>query len=122
MRAKKTHPHHVKTRLFGEVERALRSGAKEIELVLSGFGARRIRLVAMHVMGDAILAFDPSVNPELSYSADIGDIGSVAGPVPTMIVAGNGLHAVKLSAIKELFLDGKAFALVPLAHRLRLAA
>lgn len=122
MRAKKTNPNHVKTRLFGEVERALRGGAKEIELVLSGFGARRIRLVAMHVMGDSILAFDPAVNPELSYTAEIGDVGSVAGPVPTMMVAGNGLHAVKLSVIKELFLDGKGFALVPLAHRLRLAA
>lgn len=122
MRAKKTHPHHVKTRLFGEVERALRSGAKDIELVLSGFGARRIRLIAMHVMGDAILVFDPTVNPELSYAADVGEVGAPSGPVPTMTVAGNGLHAVKLSVVKELFLDGKGFALVPLSHRLRLAA
>ena len=122
MRAKKTHPHHVKTRLFGEVERALRGGAKEIELVLSGFGARRIRLIAMHVMGDSVLVFDPSVNPELSYATEVGAVGSVAGPIPSMVVAGNGLHAVKLSVIKDLFFDGKGFALVPLSHRLSLAA
>ncbi|MDB5101968.1 MAG: hypothetical protein JWM80_6393, partial [Cyanobacteria bacterium RYN_339] len=41
MREKKTNPGYVKTRLFGEVEKALRSGAGEIVFTLSGLGARR---------------------------------------------------------------------------------
>ena len=30
----------------------------------------------MHVMGDRVLFFDPEMNPDLSYSADLGKPGS----------------------------------------------
>lgn len=121
MREKKTNPGYVKTRLFGEVEKALRGGAGEIIFTLSGLGARRKKLLAMHVLGDRILFFDPELNPELSYAADLGTVGATVPGIPTYRYEGNGLHSLDRNYVKDLFLDGKAFALVPIAHKLKLA-
>ncbi|MDB5100242.1 MAG: hypothetical protein JWM80_4663, partial [Cyanobacteria bacterium RYN_339] len=41
--------------------------------------------------------------------------------IPTYRYEGNGLHSLDRTYIRDLFLDGKAFALVPLAHKLKLA-
>src|ERR1035437_2532963 len=117
MRVKKTNPGFVKTRLFGEVEKALRGGASEIIFTLSGLGSRRKRLLAMHVLGDRILFFDPELNPELSYAADLGTVGAATPGIPTYRYEGNGLHSLDRSYVRDLFLDGKAFALVPLAYK-----
>lgn len=121
MREKKTNPGYVKTRLFGEVEKALRGGASEIIFTLSGLGSRRKKLVGMHVLGDRVLFFDPELNPEMSYSADLGAPGTATPGIPTYRYEGNGLHSLDRAYIRDLFLDGKAFALVPLAHKLKLA-
>ena len=121
MREKKTNPGYVKTRLFGEIEKALRGGAGEIVFTLSGLGSRRKRLLAMHLLGDRILFFDPELNPELSYSADLGPAGTATPGIPTYRYEGNGLHSLDRAYVRGLFLDGKAFALVPLAHKLKLA-
>lgn len=127
MRAKKTHPNHVKTRLFGEVEKALRGGADGIIFSLpapgceQAGGVRRKQLVAMHVIGDRLFAFDPERNPELSYAAECGVVGEAVADYPGMRYEGRGLHSLPLRHLKQLFLDGKGFALVPLAHRLALA-
>src|ERR1035437_9824746 len=121
MRAKKTNPGYVKTRLYGEVEKALRGGASEIIFQLSGLGARRKELLAMHVMGDRVLFFDADLNPELSYAADLGVPGTPVGGIPTYRYEGNGLHSLERAYIRDLFFDGKAFALVPMSHKLKLA-
>ena len=121
MRQTKTNPGFVKTRLYGEVEKAIRSGAGEIVFTLSGLGARRKKLLAMHVMGDRVLFFDPELNPELSYSADLGVTGTPVAGIPTYRYEGNGLHSLDRIFVRNLFLDGKAFALVPMAHKLKLA-
>ena len=121
MREKKTNPGYVKTRLFGEVEKAIRSGAGEIVFTLSGLSSRRKKLVAMHMMGDRVLFFDPELNPTMSYAADLGTPGTAEAGIPGYRYEGNGLHSLERSYIRDLFLDGKAFALVPLAHKLNLA-
>ena len=128
MRAKKTNPGHVKTRLYGEVEKALRAGASEIIFSLpSGSGpnatsgVRRKKLVAMHVMGDRVLFFDPELNPEMSYAVECGVVGQLTGDCAELRYEGRGLHSLPTAYLKRLFLDGKAFALVPLSHRLALA-
>jgi hypothetical protein len=121
MREKKTNPGYVKTRLFGEVEKALRGGASEIIFTLSGLGSRRKKLLAMHVLGDRVLFFDPELNTEMSYAADLGTPGAATPGIPTYRYEGNGLHSLERTYIRDLFLDGKAFALVPLAHKLKLA-
>ena len=121
MREKKTNPGYVKTRLFGEVEKALRGGAGEIIFTLSGLGSRRKKLLAMHVLGDRVLFFDPELNTELSYAADLGVAGTPTPGTPTYRYEGNGLHSLERTYIRDLFLDGKAFALVPIAHKLKLA-
>jgi hypothetical protein len=121
MREKKTNPGYVKTRLFGEVEKALRGGAGEIVFTLSGLGSRRKKLLAMHVLGDRILFFDPELNPELSYAADLGVAGTAVEGIPGYRYEGNGLHSLERSYVRDLFFDGKAFALVPIAHKLKLA-
>ncbi|MEB3328035.1 MAG: hypothetical protein VKQ33_02250 [Candidatus Sericytochromatia bacterium] len=127
MRAKKTHPNHVKTRLFGEVERALRGGADGILFSLpapgcgQAGGGRRKQVVAMHVIGDRLYFFDPGRNPELSYAAECGVAGEAVADYPGMRYEGRGLHSLPLGYLRALFLDGKGFALVPLAHRLALA-
>ncbi len=130
MRTKKTNPGHVKTRLYGEVEKALRSGASDIIFSLpsacgSGSktlsGARRKKLVAAMTMGDRVLFFDPELNPELSYAVECGVVGQLAGTYPELRYEGRGLHSLPTATLKRLFLDGKAFALVPLSHRLALA-
>ena len=121
MRIKKTNPGHVKTRLYGEVEKALRAGASEIIFSLPGEGVRRKKLVAMHVMGDRVLFFDPELNPEMSYAVECGVVGQLTGDCAELRYEGRGLHSLPTAYLKRLFLDGKAFALVPLSHRLALA-
>lgn len=121
MREKKTNPGYVKTRLFGEIEKALRGGAGEIVFTLSGLGSRRKKLIAMHMLGDRVLFFDPELNPELSYAADLGTPGEATPGIPTYRYEGNGLHSLDRNYVRDLFLDGKAFALVPIAHKLKLA-
>jgi hypothetical protein len=127
MRSKKTNPHHVKTRLYSEVEKALRAGASEIIFSLPAPGCeqmgglRRKKLVAMHVIGDRIMFFDPERNPELSYAAECGQAGEAVSDYPGMRYEGRGLHSLPAAFLKDLFFNGKAFALVPLAHRLALA-
>ena len=118
MRAKKTNPGHVKTRLYGEVEKALRSGAQDIIFTLSGLGPRRKSLVAMHVLGDRVLFFDPELNPEMSYDAKLGTAGQAVAGIPGYRYEGNGLHSLDRKYLQNLFFDGKAFALVPLAYKL----
>ena len=128
MRTKKTNPGHVKTRLYGEVEKALRCGASDIVFSLPGAcgseklgGVRRKKLIAMHVLGDRVLFFDPDRNPELSYAVECGVPGELVGDFPGYRYEGRGLHSLPCKFLKDLFLDGKAFALVPVAHRLALA-
>ena len=121
MRTKKTNPGHVKTRLYGEVEKALRNGASEIVFSLPGEGVRRKKLVAMHVIGDRVLFFNPELNPEMSYAVECGVVGEACADYPAMRYEGRGLHSIPTAFLKNLFLDGKAFALVPLSHRLALA-
>ena len=120
MRNKKTNPGHVKTRLYGEVEKALRSGASEIVFSLPGGGVRRKKLVAMHVIADRVLFFDPDRNPEMSYAVECGVAGEAVGDYPGMRYEGRGLHSLPARFLKDLFFDGKAFALVPLSHRMAL--
>lgn len=128
MRCKKNNPDHVKTRLYGEVEKALRSGAQEIIFSLpsiSGIegvsGVRRKKLVAMHVMGDRVLFFDPDRNPELSYAAECGVVGEAVDDYAEMRYEGRGLHSLPIRFLKDLFLSNRAFALVPVSHRMALA-
>ena len=121
MRQNKTFPNHLKTKLYSEVERALKAGIREVVLHLPGHTSRRRKLVAMHVMGDRVLFFDPELNPELSYAANLGTPGAATAGIPTYRYEGNGLHSLDRAYIRDLFLDGKAFALVPLSHKLKLA-
>lgn len=121
MRTKKTNPNHVKTRLYGEVEKALRSGASEIIFSLPTQGVRRKKLVAAMVVADRVFFFDPELNPEMSYTVECGVVGQACPDFPAMTYEGRGLHSIPTRHLKDLFLDGKAFALVPLAHRLALA-
>ena len=121
MRTKKTNPGHVKTRLYGEVEKALRSGASDIVFSLPTQGVRRKKLVAAMVIADRVFFFDPELNPEMSYTVECGVVGQACPDFPAMTYEGRGLHSIPTRALKDLFLDGKAFALVPLAHRLALA-
>lgn len=118
MREKKTNPGHIKTRLYGEIEKALRSGASEIIFSLPGTGGRRKKLMAMHVLGERVLFFDPELNPELSYATDLGTSGVPVFGLPGYRYEGNGLHSLERAYLKTLFLQGKAFALVPLAYKL----
>ncbi|MDB5097052.1 MAG: hypothetical protein JWM80_1473, partial [Cyanobacteria bacterium RYN_339] len=41
MRQNKTYPNHLKTKLYSEVERALKSGMREVVLHLPGSNGRR---------------------------------------------------------------------------------
>jgi hypothetical protein len=75
----------------------------------------------MHVIGDRLFFFDPDRNPELSYAADCGTPGEPVEDYPGMRYEGRGLHSLPLRFLRALFLDGKGFALVPLAYRLALA-
>ena len=121
MRAKKTNPGFVKTRLYGEVEKALRAGASDIIFSLPGEGVRRRKFHAMHVIGDRVMFFDPERNPEMSYAVECGIAGEACADFPGMRYEGRGLHSLPSKYLKDLFLDAKAYALVPLAHRLALA-
>ena len=48
----------------------------------------------MHVLGDRVLFFDPELNPELSYAADLGTAGTAAPGIPGYRYEGNGLHSL----------------------------
>ena len=121
MRQNKSYPNQMKTRLFSEVEKALKSGVREVVLCLPGEGFRRRKLVAMHLMGDEVLFFDPTCNPELSYTAELGKTGSVVegdGVLPARTYAGHGMHAIAKAWLADLFYDGKAYAMIPSKYKL----
>jgi hypothetical protein len=121
VRQNKTYPNHLKTKLYSEVERALKAGMREVILSLPGAGARRRKLVAMHVMGDRVLFFDPELNPELSYAAELGAIGSEVAAddlLPQRRYEGHGMHSIERKFLQELFYDGKAYAMIPVAFKL----
>lgn len=121
MRATKTHPNHTKTRLWGEIERAMRGGAREIELAFCGLGTRRKRFLAMHLMGDRVVGFYLPLNPEASFGEDFGRTGPVMGELPGLHYEGRGLHSLTRDYVRDRFLDGQAFALVPRHYRVALA-
>ena len=121
MRQNKSYPDQMKTRLFSEVEKALKAGVREVVLCLPGEGYRRRKLVAMHVMGDEVLFFDPLYNPELSYTAELGKVGAKVaadGILPERTYVGNGMHAVPRAFLAELFYDAKAYAMIPAKYKL----
>ena len=121
MRQNKSYPNQMKTRLFSEVEKALRSGVREIVLCLPGEGFRRRKLVAMHLVGDEVLFFDPLFNPENSYCVELGKTGAVVeadGVLPDRTIAGNGMHALPKAWLADLFYDGKAYAMIPAKYKL----
>ena len=64
MRTNTSYPNQMKTRLFSEVEKALKAGVREVVLCLPGVGFRRRKIVAMHVVGEQVLFFDPLYNPD----------------------------------------------------------
>lgn len=121
MRQNKSYPNQMKTRLFSEVEKALRAGVREVVLCLPGEGFRRRKLVAMHLVGDEVLFFDPLFNPEASYSLELGKTGAKVeadGVLPERTIAGNGMHALAKSWLAELFYDGRAYAMIPSKYKL----
>ena len=119
MRQNKINPLHTKTRLFSEVEKALKAGVREVVLSLPGESVKRTKLIAMHVMGDRVLFFDPEMNPELSYAADLGKPGMIIDDGHFVRrYEGNGLHSIEKKELANLFYDGKAFALIPRAAKL----
>ncbi|MFP5504411.1 MAG: hypothetical protein ACLGIN_18150 [Candidatus Sericytochromatia bacterium] len=115
MRQNKINPNHTKTRLYSEVEKALKAGVREAVVSLQVAEGKRKKLVVMHVMGDRVLFFDPELNPELSYALDLGVAGTpvVGGLDASHRYEGNGLHSLTKDFVKECFYDGKAFALIP---------
>ena len=124
MRQNKSYPNQMKTRLFSEVEKALRSGVREIVLCLPGEGFRRRKLVAMHLVGDEVLFFDPLFNPEHSYCVELGKTGAKVeadGVLPDRTIAGNGMHALPKAWLADLFYDGKAYAMIPAKYKLVVA-
>ena len=121
MRQNKTYPDHLKTKLFSEVERALKAGVREVILHLPGRTARRRKLVAMHVMGDRVLFFDPELNPAMSYCAELGAPGATVPAddlLPERRYEGHGMHSIDKRFIADLFYDAKAYALIPIAFKL----
>ena len=115
MRQTKINPFHTRTRLYSEVEKAIKAGVREVVLNLPWEGSRRKKFLAMHVVGDRVLFFDPERNPELSYAAELGVPGTVYsdGPNPPVRYEGNGLHSIEKKHIQNMFYDGRAYALVP---------
>jgi hypothetical protein len=120
MRQNKINPNHTRTRLFSEVEKALKVGIREVIISLPWEGGRRKKLAAMHILGDRVLFFHPDLNPEMSYGADLGTPGDIIddGINPAFRYEGNGMHSVSKALVKELFYDAKAFALIPKAFKL----
>ena len=121
MRQNKTYPNHLKTKLYSEVERALKAGVREVVLHLPGESGRRRKLVAMHLMGDRVLFFDPLLNPELSYAAELGAAGTelkADALLPARRYEGHGMHSMDKKFVSELFYDNKAYALIPIAFKL----
>ena len=121
MRQNKTYPDHLKTKLYSEVERALKSGIRDVVLHLPGATSRRRKLIAMHQMGDRVLFFDPELNPECSYTAELGVVGTVIkadGVLPERRYEGHGMHSIERKFFQNLFYDGAAYALIPIAFKL----
>ena len=121
MKQNKSYPNQMKTRLFSEVEKALRAGVREVVLCLPGEGFRRRKLVAMHLVGDEVLFFDPLFNPENSYCVELGKTGArveADGVLPDRTIAGNGMHALPKAWLADLFYDGKAYAMIPSKYKL----
>ena len=122
MRQNKTYPDHLKTKLYSEVERALKSGIREVVLYLPGASAaRRRKIVAMHVMGDRVLFFDPELNPACSYAAELGAPGSLVPAdalLPERRYEGHGMHSIEKRFVQDLFYGGKAYAMIPIAFKL----
>lgn len=120
MRQNKINPDHTRTRLYSEVEKALRVGVREVVISLPWEGGRRKKLVAMHILGDRVLFFHPELNAECSYAAELGTPGDLIddGINPAFRYEGNGMHSVDKALVKELFYDAKAYALIPKAFKL----
>ena len=110
MRNNTSYPNQMKTRLFSEVEKALKAGVREVVLCLPGVGFRRRKIVAMHLMGDEVLFFDPKYNPECSYTLELGKSGSAVEAdevLPARKYAGHGMHALDRAWLAELFPEPK---------------
>jgi hypothetical protein len=117
MLAKKTHPNHVKTRLYSEVERAIKRGQREVMIHIPWLnGGRKKPIAAMHIMQNRILFFDPALNPTLSYGVECDvPVGLIIedGISPKRQYEGNGLFSIDLDSLKDFFYEGKAYALIP---------
>ncbi len=121
MRTNTSYPNQMKTRLFSEVEKALKAGVREVVLCLPGVGFRRRKIVAMHVVGEQVLFFDPLYNPECSYTMDLGKTGAAVeadAVLPARTYAGHGMHTLDRAWLAELFYDGKAYAMIPSKYKL----
>lgn len=121
MRATKIHPEHTKTRLWGEIERAMRAGAREIELAFCGQGTRRKRFLALTLSADRVVGFYLPLNPEASFAEEFGPPGPVLGELPSLHYEGRGLFSLNREVVRAHFLDGQAFALVPRRYRVALS-
>ena len=121
MRNNTSYPNQMKTRLFSEVEKALKAGVREVVLCLPGVGFRRRKLVAMHLVGDQVLFFDPLYNPACDYGLELGKSGAAVEAddvLPARTLAGAGMHALDRAWLAELFYDGKAYAMIPSKYKL----
>ena len=99
--------------------------AKQLDALVSPFkstkDARRRKLVAMHVMGDRVLFFDPELNPACSYAAELGAPGSVVPAdalLPERRYEDHGMHSIEKRFVQDLFYGGKAYAMIPIAFKL----
>jgi hypothetical protein len=120
MRQNKCFPNHLKTKLFSEVDRAMKSGVQEIIIRVCGRRSHGRNLVVMHQVGDRVLFFDPLLNPTLSYDADLGPANvelPADGVLPARRYEGNGMHSMSRRALQDLFYDAKGYGLLPIAFR-----
>ena len=88
-----SYPNQMETRLFFEVEKALKAGVREVLLCLAGAGFRRRKIVAMHLVGDQVLFFAPLYNPACDYGLELGKSGAAVEAddvLPARTLAGAG--------------------------------